>query len=100
MLDFPANGGGENLGGFRSIDYVEEEDGTQKAVFGDSFVALVEFGATVRAKVINTYGNSSDPANHAYGSQLELASRKTMRDALLTRPAVEAALARRETFTQ
>lgn len=100
MLDFPANGGGENLGGFRSIDYVEEEDGAQKAVFGDSFVALVEFGASVRAKVINTYGNSSDPANRAYGSQLELASRKAMRDALLTRPAVEAALARRETFTQ
>ncbi|MDC8758490.1 penicillin acylase family protein [Janthinobacterium fluminis] len=97
-VDFPANGSGDELGGFRSIDYLADKDGAQKAIFGDTFVALVEFGPTVRAKVINTYGNSSDPANAAFGSQLELASRKAMRDALLVRSAVEGALKRREVF--
>lgn len=100
LLDFPANGGSDALGIFRSTDYVTDTDGAQRAVFGDTFVALVEFGTPVRAKVINTYGNSSDPANPAYGSQLELASRKVMRDALLTRAAVEGSLVRRETFAQ
>jgi acyl-homoserine-lactone acylase len=98
--DFPANGGVEALGVFRTFAYVQDPDGASRAVFGDSFSALVEFGTPTRAKVINTYGNSSDPLNPAYGSQLELASQKRMRDALLTRSAVEAAAVRTERFSR
>jgi acyl-homoserine-lactone acylase len=99
-LDLPANGGADALGVFRTFAYVQDEDGASRAVFGDSFVALVEFGSPVKAKVINTYGNSSDPANPAYGSQLQLASQKRMRDALLTRAEVEADGVRVERFSK
>lgn len=97
-LDQPASGGAEGLGAFRTFSYIGDSDGRQRAIFGDTFTALVEFGRPLRAKVINTYGNSSQPQSPYYGDQLPLAAQNGMRDALLKREQVEAALAKREWF--
>ncbi|MCD5364624.1 penicillin acylase family protein, partial [Chromobacterium aquaticum] len=97
-LDQPASGGAEGLGAFRTFSYIGDSDGRQRAIFGDTFTALVEFGRPLRAKVINTYGNSSQPQSPYYGDQMALAARNEMRDALLKREQVEAALAKREWF--
>ena len=65
------------------------KDGHFEAFDGDTFIAAVEFGDPIRAKVLLTYGNSSDPASAHFGDQLDLASKKQLRDAWITREAVE-----------
>jgi acyl-homoserine-lactone acylase len=98
-VDLPGNGGGEGvLGTFRIIDYSQATDGRFQSDGGDSFIAAVEFGPSVHAKVLLTYGNSSDPKSTHFGDQLALSAKKQMRDAWLTRPDVEQHLERRTVF--
>jgi len=54
-------------------------------VSGNSFIAAVEFGPTVRAKVLSCGGESGDPASPHFADQAELYRRGKFRDALLTR---------------
>ncbi len=96
--DLPANGGTGFLGEFRVVGYRAAEDGLFEAFRGDSYVALVEFSDPVRAEVLVSYGNASQPHSPHVGDQLELFSRQELRTAWLTREAVEANLATRETF--
>ncbi|MBB5016745.1 acyl-homoserine-lactone acylase [Chitinivorax tropicus] len=98
FVDHPANGGSESLGVFRTFGYIDDSDGRQRAIFGDTFSALVEFSSPVRAKVIHTYGNSSQPDSPHYGDQLALAARQGMRDARLSWPEVQRATVRQERF--
>jgi acyl-homoserine-lactone acylase len=56
----------------------------------------VEFTQPLKAKVLLSYGNSSQPNSKHYGDQLELFSRFEMRDAWLTRGEIEANLEERE----
>lgn len=65
---------------------------------GDSFIAAVEFGPLVHAKVLLTYANSSDPKSTHFGDQLASSATKQMRDAWLTRAEVEQHLERRTAF--
>jgi acyl-homoserine-lactone acylase len=89
-VDLPGNGGGEGvLGTFRTIGYSQATDGRFQSDGGDSFIAAVEFGPTVHAKVLLTYGNSGDPKSTHFGDQLALSAKKQMRDAWLTRAEVE-----------
>jgi acyl-homoserine-lactone acylase len=88
-LDLPGNGSENRFGTFRVIDYLPTNDGHFEAFDGDSFIAAVEFGEPIRAKVLLTYGNSSDPASPHFGDQLDLAAKKQLRDAWITREAVE-----------
>ncbi|HXG66599.1 MAG TPA: acylase, partial [Blastocatellia bacterium] len=97
-VDLPANGGSGELGIFRVISYRPGKDGRREALGGDSFVAAVEFGNPVKAKVLMTYGNSSEPDSPHYGDQLELAAKKHLRDAWRSRAAIEANLAARTAF--
>jgi acyl-homoserine-lactone acylase len=72
-VDLPGNGGGEGLlGTFRIIDYSQATDGRFQSDGGDSFIAAIEFGPTTHAKVLLTYGNSSDPKSTHFGDQLVL----------------------------
>ena len=64
-------------------------DGRFQSEGGDSFIAAVEFGPSVHAKVLLTYGNSSNPKSAHFGDQLALSARKQLRDAWLTRSEVE-----------
>jgi acyl-homoserine-lactone acylase len=61
-------------------------------IAGDTYYQVVEMGIPVRAKVLLAYGNSTQPGSPHVGDQLELFSKKQMRDAWRTRKDVEAHL--------
>jgi acyl-homoserine-lactone acylase len=74
------------------------KDGVRAADFGATFVAVVSFEAPTRAKVLMSYGDSSQPGSPHAGDQLPLLAAKQMRDAWRTRAEVEANLESRDSF--
>ena len=95
--DLPGNGAaGDPFGVFRVAYYVPDQDGKYTNVGGDTYYQAVEFSRPVRAKVLTVYGNSTQPNSKHIGDQLELFSKKAMRDAWRTRQDIEAHLERRE----
>ena len=51
----------------------------RKVSFGETFVALVEFSDPVRAEVLMSYGNSSNPDTPHYTDQLPHLSESRLR---------------------
>ena len=98
--DWPANGGFGALGIFRVVEFSPAPDGRFRSVGGDSYVAAVEFSNPVRAQVLLSYGNSSQPGSPHHGDQLELFSRKALRPVWRTRTEVEAHLEAREVLSK
>ncbi len=98
-LDLPANGAGDPWGVFRATFYQRAEDGHPVAVGGDTYVAAVEFANPVRARVLLTYGNATQPHSPHLYDQLELYARKELREAWLTRAEVKAHLESREVLS-
>jgi acyl-homoserine-lactone acylase len=47
---------------------------------GNSFVAVVEFGKTVKAKAITAGGESGDPQSHYFANQTERYATGALRD--------------------
>jgi acyl-homoserine-lactone acylase len=86
----PGNGApGDPLGTFHVI--VSGSDG--EAVFGDTYVAAVEFTpAGPRAQAVLSYGNASQPGSPHANDQLRLIAEKHMRPSWRTRAEVEANL--------
>lgn len=97
--DFPANGGPDKYGIFRTFYYVDDKDNKTHAVAGDSYVAVTEFGDKVKAKVLLSYGNASQPGNKHAGDQLKMLSDKILRPALLERADILQNLEKRETLS-
>ncbi|MGH8253099.1 MAG: penicillin acylase family protein [Steroidobacteraceae bacterium] len=64
-------------------------------VSGNSFIAAVEFGPSVRAKVLTCGGESGDPASAHFTDQADMYRHGQFRDALLTRDEVLAHAAAR-----
>jgi acyl-homoserine-lactone acylase len=64
-------------------------------VSGNSFIAAIDFGPTVRAKVLICGGESGDPDSPHFVDQADLYRQGKFRDALLTREDVLAHAARR-----
>ena len=95
-LDLPANGGGDPWGIFRATFYRRTGDGHFVAVGGDTYVAAVEFADPVRARVLLTYGNATQPHSPHLYDQLKLFAHKELREAWLTRAEVETHLELRE----
>lgn len=98
--DLPASGGPSRLGVFRSLEFAPEKDGRFRALFGDSFVALVEFSQPVRAKALLSYGNASQPGSRHRGDQLALFARKQLRPVWRSRREIEANLESREVLSR
>ncbi len=98
--DLPASGGPSRMGIFRSLEFAPEKDGRFRALFGDSFVALVEFSQPVRAKALLSYGNASQPDSRHRGDQLALFARKQLRPVWRTRQEIEANLESREVLSR
>jgi acyl-homoserine-lactone acylase len=104
QYDFPGNGGSDfpwvlrGLGVFRNIAYAPAKDGHFDAIGGDSFVAAVEFSSPLKARVLMTYGNSSDPASPHFGDQLALTARKEWREPWRTRAEIERHMESRTVF--
>ncbi|BCL80845.1 7-beta-(4-carbaxybutanamido)cephalosporanic acid acylase [Ktedonobacteria bacterium brp13] len=88
-VNLPASGApGDPLGVFRVLGFQPQQDGTWVANGGDSYMAIVEFSTPLRARVLLTYGNSSQPGSPHNGDQLNLYAHNQMRDALLTVPEI------------
>ena len=95
-VDLPANGGPGELGIFRVTNFCPDGEFRFRAEGGDSFVALVEFSQPVRAMVLLSYGNSSQPGSPHRTDQIGLYSQKKLRRAWLSRHEIEENLSRRE----
>jgi acyl-homoserine-lactone acylase len=83
--DYPANGGPDHFGVFRAMYYAPDKDKKWRAVAGDTYVAVTEFGDKPKAMVLLSYGNATQPGNKHVGDQLEMLSAKQLRPALLSR---------------
>jgi acyl-homoserine-lactone acylase len=67
---------------------------------GDSWVGVIEFGDEIKAKVLLSYGNATQKDSPHNGDQLELFSKKELRDAWFTKAQVEANTVRIEAITK
>ena len=83
--DVPGNGGSGNYGIFRTMYFVRPfgTDVRSYATAGDTYVAVVEFGKKVKANVLLSYGNATQPGSKHIGDQLPLLSQKKLRIACL-----------------
>src|SRR5204862_4688427 len=54
-IDLPANGGLEQYGIFRSFTYKEDKENKYYADGGETYVAITEFGKTIRAQALLSY---------------------------------------------
>ncbi|MEM6631422.1 MAG: acylase [Bacteroidota bacterium] len=99
-IDLPGNGADGSVGVFRVAWTYGMEEGKLNVMGGDSWVGVIEFGEEVRAKVLLSYGNSTQPGSPHKGDQLELFSKKEMRDAWFYRKDVEEHVAYREVIRE
>ena len=97
-VDLPANGGPGQLGVFRVTQFAQDEDGRFRAVFGDSWIAAVEFSQPIRARALLAYGNASQPGSPHRTDQLPLYARKQLRPVWRTRAEVESNTVRTDRF--
>ncbi len=97
-VDLPAQGGPGLLGSFQVIDVAQAGDGKFASVAGDTYIAALEFGETVRARVLNTYGNASQPGSPHVGDQLALYARQELRPAWRSRAEILAHLERQDSL--
>ena len=91
-LDLPGNGGFGNLGVFRVITYGADHGATRSQTAGETYIAAVEFSNPPHAKVLLSYGNSSQPGSPHQGDQLPFVARKELRTAWRTKAEVLANL--------
>jgi len=91
-VDLPANGASGAYGVFRVTGYRDADDGKRVAVQGDSYVAVIEFGPTVRARSLLGYGNASQPGSPHRTDQMRLYSDKSLRPVWRTKAEVRANL--------
>jgi acyl-homoserine-lactone acylase len=84
-MDLPANGGWQQQGIFMSQSYSQDADKKFRVEGGETFIAIAEFGKTVKASVLLGYGNASQQGSKHRTDQLNLLSEKKLRQALLTK---------------
>ena len=98
--NLPANGIDGSMGVFRVAWPGGADDDSMFVGGGDSWVGIIEFGDSVKAKVLLSYGNATQKNSPHNGDQLELFSKKELRDAWFTKTEVEANTQRIEVITE
>jgi acyl-homoserine-lactone acylase len=83
---------------FRPLLSEPAEPGPAVVTGGDSYYAAIEFGDSVRARVLVAYGNATQPGSPHMGDQLELFARGDMRPVWRTREEIEAHLEARDSL--
>lgn len=83
-LDVPIGGETDKHGAFRVIGYEKDQDGKYKAIFGDSYVVAVDFGASPKAYSILAYSESEDPKSTHYNDQSKLFAEEKWKRAWFT----------------
>ena len=86
------------LGSFRVIDLAPTTGGRFQSFAGDSYIAAIQFANPVKAKVLNVYGNATQPRSEHIGDQLLLYSKNELRSVWRSRKEIEAHLAGRKVF--
>ena len=99
-INLPANGIDGSMGVFRVAWPGGADDNNMFVGGGDSWVGVIEFGDKVRAKVLLSYGNATQKDSPHNGDQLELFSKKELRDAWFTKVEVESNTSRIEIITE
>ncbi len=100
--DIAGHGGYGWLGQFRTMYYQPQgKSGTleslkSRAIAGDTYVAIIEFGDRPKAKALLTYGNATQKGNPHIGDQLDLFAKKQLRPVWYERTEVEANVEKRE----
>jgi acyl-homoserine-lactone acylase len=97
-LDLAANGGPGVLGIFRVLRFAPTADGRFRSVLGDSYVAAIEFSQPVKAKVLTSYGNATQPGSPHIQDQLPLFARQQLRSCWRSRSEILAHLEERKVF--
>ncbi|MFC2166323.1 penicillin acylase family protein, partial [Acidobacteriota bacterium] len=97
--DLPASGGYGGLGIFSVLTFVPDTDNIFMPVHGEGYIALIEFGDPVRAKVLMTYGNATQPGSSHKGDQLDMFLKREFRTAWRTRREIEANLEYKVSFS-
>ncbi|CAA9346743.1 Penicillin amidase superfamily [uncultured Leptolyngbya sp.] len=90
-VDLPASGGPGFLGIFRVLDF-QPTSGPFQAMGGDSYVAAVEFSRPVRAQVLTSYGNATQPGLPSATESLSLVARQQLHPAWRSRSEIKAHL--------
>ncbi len=98
--NLPANGIHGGLGVFRVAWPGGGDENNLYVGGGDSWVGVIEFGDKVNAKVLLSYGNSTQKDSPNNGDQLELFSKKEMRTAWFYEEDVKANTQRIEVLTE
>ena len=88
--NLPANGIDGSMGVFRVAWPGGADENHMYVGGGDSWVGVIEFGDEVNAKVLLSYGNATQKDSPHNGDQLELFSKKELRDAWFTKEEVTA----------
>ncbi|HEY9711143.1 MAG TPA: penicillin acylase family protein, partial [Oculatellaceae cyanobacterium] len=97
-VNLPASGGPGLFGIFRVLDLAPAAGGRFQPVAGDTYIAAIEFSNPVRAKVLTTYGNATQPGSPHVGDQLSLYARDELRTVWRTRKEIETHLESRKVF--
>ncbi|WP_271768628.1 acylase [Aquimarina algiphila] len=98
--NLPANGIDGSMGVFRVAWPGGTDENHMYVGGGDSWVGVIEFGDTVHAKVLLSYGNATQKDSPHNGDQLELFSKKELRDAWFTEEQVKDNTAKVEILTK
>jgi acyl-homoserine-lactone acylase len=97
-VDLPGNGGPGPMGVFRTMTLGAPIDGKYFPAHGDTYVAAIEFSKPLKAKVLTSYGNATQPDSKHNNDQLPLLSEKKMRPVWFTREEAEQHLAEKTVF--
>ncbi|WP_298368630.1 acylase [uncultured Lutibacter sp.] len=99
-INLPANGSDGSMGVFRVAWPGSKDEDHMYVGGGDSWVGVIEFGTEVNAKVLLSYGNATQKDSPHNGDQLELFSKKELRDAWFTKEQVKANTEKVEVLTE
>ena len=88
--NLPGNGIDGSMGVFRVAWPGSADENNMYIGGGDSWVGIIEFDEQVKAKVLLSYGNATQKDSPHNGDQLELFSKKELRDAWFTEEAIKA----------
>jgi acyl-homoserine-lactone acylase len=93
---WPASGGEGEWGLMKVLQFQKGENNQNQSYYGDTYIAITEFGPKITAKVLLPYGNSSKVESKHFGDQLELYHKGQMRDALFYEEDVKNKTTKRE----
>ena len=98
--NLPGNGIDGSMGVFRVAWPGGADENHMYIGGGDSWVSIIEFDVQVKAKVLLSYGNATQKDSPHNGDQLELFSKKELRDAWFTQEAINANTKRVEKLSE